>query len=144
MSAEGDDEAVGYGRPPTKSRFQPGQSGNPRGRRKGSTNFATDLARTLQAPVMLHEQGKPRKVTTQKALLMRAREKALKGDPRSLDLMLSLARTYSNDAGAELDPAGISADDQAKLEDYRKRLLDERDEAPRQNCPSFAEPNEPS
>src|SRR5437660_6022677 len=27
---------VGYGRPPIESRFQPGTSGNPRGRRKGS------------------------------------------------------------------------------------------------------------
>ena len=29
---------VGYGKPPEKTRFEPGRSGNPRGRPKGSTN----------------------------------------------------------------------------------------------------------
>ena len=34
---------VGYCRPPKDSRFQPGQSGNPRGRRKGLRNSSTDV-----------------------------------------------------------------------------------------------------
>ena len=29
---------VGYGKPPAKTRFRPGQSGNPKGRPKGSKN----------------------------------------------------------------------------------------------------------
>ena len=33
-------ERVGYGRPPTTTRFRPGQSGNPRGRPKGARNLA--------------------------------------------------------------------------------------------------------
>ena len=32
---------VGYGRPPIESRFQPGQSGNPKGRRKRQRNLKT-------------------------------------------------------------------------------------------------------
>jgi len=32
------DYEVGYGKPPAKTRFQPGRSGNPAGRRKGSKN----------------------------------------------------------------------------------------------------------
>ena len=50
-------DKIGYGRPPVHSRFKPGQSGNPRGRPKGSLNFETDLKRTLQAPVTLNEWG---------------------------------------------------------------------------------------
>ena len=29
---------IGYGKPPKESRFQPGQSGNPRGRPRGAKN----------------------------------------------------------------------------------------------------------
>ena len=39
---------VGYGNPPQHTRFKKGQSGNPRGRPKGTLNLATVLARTLR------------------------------------------------------------------------------------------------
>ena len=35
------DYEVGYGRPPTATRFQPGQSGNPKGRAKAARNVKT-------------------------------------------------------------------------------------------------------
>ena len=38
---------VGYARPPLHSRFRPGQSGNPAGRRKGAHNLGTDVQRIL-------------------------------------------------------------------------------------------------
>jgi hypothetical protein len=38
---------VGYKKPPRHSRFQPGKSGNPRGKQKGVRNFGTDVKRTL-------------------------------------------------------------------------------------------------
>jgi hypothetical protein len=83
---------IGYGRRPVHSRFKPGQSGNPRGRPKGGLNFETDLKRTLQAPVTVNDGGKPRTVTTQEALLLRLREKALKGDVKALDKLLHIRR----------------------------------------------------
>ncbi len=35
-------DPVGYCKPPKRTRFQPGQSGNPRGRPKGTKNLKTD------------------------------------------------------------------------------------------------------
>jgi uncharacterized protein DUF5681 len=123
MSADDPNKAkVGYGRPPVHSRFKPGQSGNPRGRKKGTLNFATDLKRTLERQITLTDPGKkPRKVTTQAAALLRLCEKALKGDARSLDRFIELARMLHT--GPTPEPTTVaSSDDQAILEAYREQV----------------------
>jgi hypothetical protein len=115
---------IGYGRPPRHTRFQPGMSGNPRGRVKGVCNLGTDVRRTLQTPVKLTEQGKPRRVSTQEAALLRLREKALKGDARSLDRLLELARLFNSTIESMPgSDAMMSAEDQAILAAYGEDIL---------------------
>jgi hypothetical protein len=106
---------VGYGRPPTRTQFQPGQSGNPAGRRKGVRNLKTDVKRTLATPVKVKEGGRTRTRSTQEAALMVLREKALRGDQRALDRIVELAMRLNNDQ-AEVSPTEpLAADDQAIL-----------------------------
>jgi len=117
-SGDGKDYAVGYGKPPVHSRFRPGQSGYPSGRRKGSRNLKTDVKRTLNMPLKVKEAGRTRKRSTQEAALMVLREKALQGDGRSLDRLLELALRFNNEA-ADAGPAqALSADDQSILAAY--------------------------
>jgi hypothetical protein len=117
-SAAGAGYEVGYGRPPPHSRFRPGQSGNPAGRRKGVRNLSTDVQRTLRVPVKVTEGGRTRKISTQEGALMRLREKALQGDARSLDRLLELAQRFNNDAGEIGAAQALSADDQVVLAAY--------------------------
>jgi len=110
---------VGYRRPPTHSRFQKGQSGNPRGRQKGVRNFATDVKRSLEMPVTLNEKGKSKRVSTQEALILRMREKALKGDPRALECLLALAGMHNTgENGQSFGGQNITAEDQTILDAY--------------------------
>lgn len=102
------DYEVGYGKPPKHSRFKKGQSGNPKGRPKGSRNFATDVKQTLNHPVRLSEDGRPRTISTQQAALYRLREKALNGDVRALDRLLALAQTHN---GEDLSTAATGLGD---------------------------------
>ena len=51
----GDEQQVGYGNPPKGSRFKKGQSGNRRGRPKGSKNLKTDLTEELQTEIKVRE-----------------------------------------------------------------------------------------
>ena len=120
---EGDFQ-VGYGIPPRHSRFAPGTSGNPRGRQKGVRNLASDVKRTLQVPVRLTEQGKPKRVSTQEAVLLRLREKALKGDAHALDRLLALAGTFNNVAenGSAREQTSL-AEDQVILRAYAQEIL---------------------
>ena len=115
------EEGVGYGKPPVHTRFSPGQSGNSKGRPKSVRNFRTDLKTTLKARVDVTRDGAPRRVSTQEAALLRLREKALRGDQRALDLLISLARLYSDDDSPAA--AGPSADDARLVEVFRARVL---------------------
>src|ERR1700730_7667918 len=116
--------AVGYKKPPQHSRFQPGRSGNPRGKQKGVRNFGSDVKRTLEVPVRLNEQGRARRVSTQEAALLRLREMALKGDARSLDRLLALAQIFNNGAAIEsLGDKTVAAEHQGILDAYAAEVL---------------------
>jgi len=113
------DGKVGYKRPPTHTRFQKGQSGNPRGRQKGVRNFAADVKCSLEIPVTVNDKGRVRRVSTQRALILRLREKALKDNLRALETFLGLARTHNNDeAGERLAGQPVADEDQAILEAF--------------------------
>jgi len=114
---------IGYGRPPRHSRFVPGQSGNPRGRQKGVRNLANDVKRTLEVPVRLTDQGKTKRVSTQEAVLLRLREKALKGDARAIDRLVELARAYNVAEAASGTDQAMSLEDQAILDAYAEEIL---------------------
>jgi Family of unknown function (DUF5681) len=121
MTDEASDDgfAVGYKKPPQHSRFQPGRSGNPRGKQKGVRNFGTDVKRTLEVPVRLNDQGRAKRVSTQEAALLRLREKALNGDARSIVQILELAKIFNNSTAVEsIGDKALAAEDQAILDAY--------------------------
>ena len=64
----GDDYEVGYGKPPAKTKFQKGKSGNPSGRPKlknqpEKLDFLKALIAELKSPVTITEAGNKKKVT---------------------------------------------------------------------------------
>lgn len=91
------DYTVGYGKPPTASRFKPGQSGNPKGRPKGSKSARTLLDRALSTPITITENGRSKTVQHREALFKSLTAKALKGDMRSLALIIKLMDLYKLD-----------------------------------------------
>ena len=118
----GRDHDVGYGKPPRHSRFKKGQSGNTKGRPRGSRNFSTDLKATLEEPIRVTNHGKSQTVSTQQAALMRLREKALSGDVRALDSLIGLARLYNDEEMAEA-ATRLSATDAEILEAHDAKVL---------------------
>ena len=73
------DNEVGYGRPPVSTHFQKGQSGNPRGRPKGSKS-RIPYDSVLGQKVTIRENGNERNLTAAEAFLLSLAKKGLEGD----------------------------------------------------------------
>ena len=84
---------VGYCNPPEHSRFKTGQSGNPRGRPKGTLNMATVLERTLREKVVIHENGRRKIITKLEAAIKQLTNKAASGELKALQLLAALVRS---------------------------------------------------
>jgi hypothetical protein len=97
------DYLVGKWRPPVETRWQPGQSGNPRGRRKGRRNVRTELREIACKKITVRDGEMEREVTLLGANVLAHGVKGAKGDVRSAGLFLNHA--------------------------YRMKLLDEEDAA---------------
>ena len=76
--------APGYRQPPVATRFKPGESGNPRGRPKGSRNFDTAIEKELNARLAVTENGKRRTITKRQAVAKQLVHKAISGAQPSL------------------------------------------------------------
>ncbi|MGC1685340.1 MAG: DUF5681 domain-containing protein [Candidatus Acidiferrales bacterium] len=89
---------IGFGRPPKRSRFQKGVSGNPKGRPKGRRNLATVLAKTLHEKVVVNENGVRRKVTKLEAAVKQLVNKAANGDLGALRHLTALVEAAERQA----------------------------------------------
>lgn len=74
---------IGYRRPPTSSQFRKGQSGNPKGRPKGSNNLLTILERELAQSIVVSENGRKKSITRLEAIGKRLISDALQGDRKA-------------------------------------------------------------
>ena len=112
---------IDYGSPPKHTQFKPGQSGNPKGRPKGSHNLLTDFKAVIEESVSVTRDGKTRSVSGREAVLLRLLEKALKGGDRAIDRTIDLIKASESDepVAEEYRPAN----DEALLATYQQRML---------------------
>ncbi|MEP0322126.1 DUF5681 domain-containing protein [Bauldia litoralis] len=116
---------VGYGKPPVHARFRPGQSGNPKGRKKQSRNLSTEVREALSAGIVINDGGRKKRISTQRGGILMLIQKALKGDLRALSLLLDLAGRYNDDPPPPSTDEPLSADEEAILSAYvADRLAD--------------------
>jgi hypothetical protein len=86
----GEPAAVGYKRPPSHSRFKPGQSGNPSGRRRAQKGGADCLREELSQTRIITENGREKRVSTQQLLYKILIASALKGNMRAVTQLFKL------------------------------------------------------
>lgn len=94
MPARKNEYDVGYGKPPKKSQFTKGKSGNPRGRPKNARNRKTVIRDVLEKPVKFREGERIKSASVFEVMLRRQAQNAAQGDPRSFLAMLKLAKEH--------------------------------------------------
>jgi hypothetical protein len=112
---------VGYKRPPKNRQFQPGKSGNPRGRPKTSADFKSDLAAEMRERITIHDKnGHTYRVSKQRALIKLLFSSALQNEKGAITALLACMRYFGT--GHE-DRATDAADleDLDMIKDYVTR-----------------------
>ena len=101
---------VGFGKPPRRTQFAKGKSGNPRGRPKGALNLATMLEQILEEEVIITQNGRRRTVTKLHAAIIQLTDKATGGDLKAFQLLTSLLRSTEERGSQGVDPNSVSDD----------------------------------
>lgn len=78
---------VGYRKPPLHSQFKKGESGNKRGRRKGTKNITTVIRDELNQRLFITENGKRRSITKLQAVVKQLFNKAATGDMKATRIL---------------------------------------------------------
>ena len=114
MADDGNDEAIGYKRPPPHTRFRPGHSGNPSGRPKRKPTFRAALLEELAA--IMPGKDQQRAGSKLHALVKTLVDTAIAGDARAQSLLIG---TLARIGDAEEDePSSMTDDDRAILDAY--------------------------
>jgi Family of unknown function (DUF5681) len=114
---------VGYGKPPVQTRFRKGQSGNPKGRGKGSRNFATVFMAAMSQSVTIAENGRRKRITKLDAAVTQLANDAARGDKKSIQLVFALLQVLEPRVEAQRLPKDIEPADEAVLAELKDRLL---------------------
>ena len=117
------DYDVGYKKPPKNTQFQPGQSGNPQGRPKGTKNLSTDLDEELNQKILVTEGGKQQEVTKQRAMIKTLFAKAMQGNTQAAKALITLIIGLEQSRRDFQSPDRLSEEDQSILDAFVERIL---------------------
>jgi len=114
---------IGYCRPPHHSRFQKGQSGNPKGRPGGSKNLLTLFTEALNEEVIVADDGGQRKITKREAMVKQVVDRSTIADPRAVKIVLDvMQRIEIRTDAASSETSAFTQDDEKTIEQLKARL----------------------
>jgi hypothetical protein len=122
---------VGRGKPPQHTKFVKGQSGNPKGRPKGSKSFDTEIREELDAQIRITENGKFRKITKRRAVAKQLVNGSVAGNAKTMPTLLNHIRIL--EGGSEpssTDDVLSQPEDALVMENIIKRIREAKEVRP--------------
>jgi hypothetical protein len=115
--------SVGYGKPPAHTQFRCGQSGNPKGRRKGLRNVRTIVEEQLSQRIKIREGDRTRSLTKLDGVILTMIAGALKGDAKAQAALFAVMRSLgmTGEPPAANDQKPFTADDESLIADFLRR-----------------------
>ena len=92
-----EDDKVGYRNPPKEYQWQPGESGNPKGRPKKIKDFEKLLDLELSRPLRITEGGQTRTITKWQGVIKALVHAALGGHHRAQKLVIAMSQNSVED-----------------------------------------------
>ena len=115
---ENGDYIIGKDRPPVAHQWSKGQSGNPKGKKKGTKNMDTEVLELFDTMITVQTSKGPETMPQGRALLRKIYEKAMKGDLKASVKLLELQRE------AHQRRAKASGEDEDALSEAEQAMLD--------------------
>jgi hypothetical protein len=123
--------SVGYGKPPEATRFQPGKSGNPKGRPVSRKDTEPAIDRVLGERFVVVERGRRRRIPAEEVIYRQQRTKAMNGDLNAAKYLSERKeRSPSSEAPKHKDPVDLSRLTDPELTDLDRLLDKASDETP--------------
>lgn len=132
---------VGYGKPPAQTQFKPGQSGNGKGRPKGSQNMLTLIEKELNVRVPVLENGRHKTISKRQAIAKQIVNKAAAGDPKATPMLLkTLGPEQEDSKGGPSRSTLASPDDALVMASIVRRVRQMDEPSPSDSAPPTLSP----
>jgi hypothetical protein len=105
------DDRVGYKRPPSKTKWRKGQSGNPLGsKRQSDETTVAMIDRMLLTTVPITLNGRRKRVTALEAILYQLLHKAMGGESRAYRILLKFQEFANQNSEKKLELTFVESD----------------------------------
>ena len=115
---------VGRNKPPEHGKFRK-DDGRRRGRRaKGTRNFAIDFNEEMAEVVTLTVNGKPKKVSRQRSIIMRVADNASRGVPSAVKTVFDIRQKLGDMPATNVKSERFDQLEWSNLNEYELKALD--------------------
>ena len=127
MAKQKKDNNIGYGKPPRHTRFTKGQSGNPKGRPKGTKNLSTILQKAARERVTVNSRGRTVVMTKLEAAMHQLANKAANGDLKAIHAFMHWHQVFQESEQAFAPASSWTEKEIPAMESILRRIREPAD-----------------